>query len=258
MDNFSIIIVTKDASDKITRLLQSLENLSDDVVVCDTGSTDNTISLAKNHGAKVYSILWEGYGRSKNAAIRFAKYNWILSLDSDEKIDAELYHSLKNWSPQRDTIVYQLKWKNFLGKTWIKYSGWGVNWKNRLFNKKIVRWDDAVAHEDVIADVALKKMKLCGYLEHYTFIDEQDYLKKMINYANLTALKYNKRKKSNFLYIFLSPLYHFIKTYFFKSGFKDGRDGWIIAKTKAYYTYIKYKKLKELNKKNINNRGALH
>ena len=250
MNNFSIIIVTKDASDKIGRLLQSIENLTDDVVVCDTGSTDNTFSTATNYGARVYSIPWEGYGKTKNTAIQFAKYNWILSLDSDEKLDAELYHVLKNWIPQEDTIVFQLKWKNFLGNRWIKYSGWGANWKNRLFNKKIVRWDDAMIHEDVIAEVALKRVKLNGYLEHYTFIDKEDYRRKMINSANLTALKYYKEeKKSNFLRLGFSPLYNFIKTYFFKSGFMDGRDGWMIAKTKAHYTYIKYKKLKELNEK---------
>ena len=107
-----------------------------------------------------------------------------------------------------------------------------------------------MAHEDVIADVALKKMKLGGYLEHYTFIDKEDYRRKMINYANITALKYYKEeKKSNFLRLRFSPLYNFIKTYFLKSGFMDGGDGWMIAKTKAHYTYIKYKKLKELNEK---------
>ncbi len=248
MNNFSIIIVAKDACNKIGCVLQSLENLTDDIVVCDTGSTDNTVSIAKDYGARVYSILWEGYGKSKNTATRFAKYDWILSLDSDEKPDAELYSTLKKWQPQEDTIVYQLKLKNFLGNTWIKHSDWGANWKNRLFNKHIVKWDDAIAHEGLIADVPLKKMQLSGYLEHYSFIDEADHIKKMINYANLMALKYHQKEKaSNFLHIILSPLYNFIKTYFFKSGFRDGRNGWMIAKTKAYYTYLKYKKLKELN-----------
>ncbi len=248
MNGFSIIIVAKNDRNKIGRVLQSVENLSDDVVVCDTGSTDNTMTIAADYGARVYSLPWEGYGKSKNAAIQFSKYNWILSLDSDEKLDPQLYHTLKNWQPQEDNFVYQLKWKNFLGNTWIRHSDWGANWKNRLFNKHIVRWDDAIAHEDVIADVPLKKMKLSGYLEHYTFIDEADYLRKMIDFAGLTALKYHqKEKKSDFLYIILSPLYNFIKTYIFKSGFRDGRNGWIIAKTKAYYTYLKYKKLKKLN-----------
>ena len=248
MNAFSIIIIAKDAGSKIGRLLQSVKSLSDDVVVCDTGSADNTISIAKEFDARVYSIPWEGYGKSKNAAINFAKYNWILSLDCDEKIDTKLYTTLNNWRPLNDTIVYQIKRKNFLGDIWIAHSDWGADWQNRLFNKHVVWWDDSIAHEVTVADVPLKKIRLSGYLEHYTYIDEADYKKKMISYANLMALKYHQRKKkSNFLHISLSPLYNFIKTYFFKSGFMDGRNGWMIAKTKAYYTYIKYRKLKDLN-----------
>lgn len=249
---FSIIIIAKDAGYKINRLLKSIENLSDDIVVCDTGSTDDTISIATSFDARVFSIPWEGYGRSKNAAIHYAKYNWILSLDADEKPDAELYKSLKNWQPLADTTIYQVKRKNFLGKTWIAHSDWGADWQNRLFHKYIVRWDDAIAHEIAIADIPLKKLRLRGYLEHYSYTDEVDYKKKMIIYANLMALKYHQqKKKTNLLQIGLSPLYNFIKTYLFKSGFMDGRNGWMIAKTKAYYTFIKYKKLKELNNSKI-------
>lgn len=252
MTKFSIIIVAKDAGAKIGHLLQSVKNLSDDIVVCDTGSTDNTINIALASGAKVYSIPWKGYGRSKNIAIQFATYNWILSLDSDEKLDAQLYESLKTWQPKDDTAVYQVKWKNFLGNKWIRHSDWGNDWKTRLFNKHVVRWNNAIAHENVISNVALRKEKLKGFLEHYTFNDEEDYLNKMINSANLTALQYHqKEKKTNFLHIRISALYDFIKTYFLKSGFRDGQNGWLIAKTKAFYTYTKYKKLKELNSNKI-------
>jgi glycosyltransferase involved in cell wall biosynthesis len=248
MNVFSIIIIAKDAGDKINRLLQSVANLSGDIVVCDTGSSDNTISVAESYGARVYSIPWLGYGKSKNEAIQFAKYNWILSLDSDEKIDPVLYKTLENWLPKKDTIVYQVKRKNFLGNTWIVHSDWGGDWQNRLFNKNIVCWDDAIAHEVIIAAVPLEKIRLTGYLEHYTYTDKEEYKSKMIHYANLMALKYYQhKKKSNFLFMWLSPLYNFIKTYFFKLGFMDGKNGWMIAKTKAYYTFIKYRKLKELN-----------
>src|SRR5687767_4002403 len=69
MDKFSIVIVAKDAGDKISRLLQSIQGLSNDVIVCDTGSTDNTRQIAEDMGVSLYSIIWEGYGKSKNNAI---------------------------------------------------------------------------------------------------------------------------------------------------------------------------------------------
>ena len=248
MSSFSIVIVTKNAEHKIGRLLNSLEGLSDDVVVIDTGSTDATVSIVEGAGVKVHHLPWKGYGKSKNEAIGFAKYDWILSLDSDEKIDDELYSQLKKWKPTSDATVHQVLWKNFFGDQWIRHSDWGNSWKKRLFNKHVVKWDDAIAHEDLTSDRALQFVKFNGYLEHYTFIDSKEYASKMINSAMITAEKYHQMgKKVGLLKLIFAPAYSFVKTYFFKLGFLDGYKGWLIAKTTAYYTFIKYARLKELN-----------
>src|SRR6478735_1894848 len=108
---FSIVIVAKDAEKKIGRLLSSLKGLSDDVIVVDTGSSDTTPAIAEKAGAKLHRLPWKGYGKSKNEAIDFAKYDWILSLDSDEEIDQELYQQLKEWKPLNDTTIHQVLWK---------------------------------------------------------------------------------------------------------------------------------------------------
>src|SRR5689334_23312776 len=110
---FSIVIVAKDEEKKIGKLLGSIEGLTDDVILLDTGSADATPAMAEKAGAKVHHSTWKGYGKSKNEAIGFAKYDWILSLDSDEKIDPELYQQLKQWQPLNDTTVHQVLWKNF-------------------------------------------------------------------------------------------------------------------------------------------------
>lgn len=249
MSKFSIVIVAKDAADKIGRLLQSLQGLTDDVIVCDTGSSDDTIGISRHAGANVHSIPWEGYGKSKNRAIGFARYDWILSLDSDEKIDAQLYEQLKQWQPGDVHTVHQVLWKNFFGTQWIRYSDWGSSWKNRLFHKYTVHWDDAIAHEDVTCSQPLKFVKFNGYLDHYTFKDTREYASKMVHSAMITAQKYHsKGKKASLLKIVFSPWYSFFKTYFLKLGFLDGYKGWIIAVTTSYYTFIKYVRLRELNK----------
>lgn len=249
MEKFSIVIVVKNGADIIGRLLQSLQGLSDDVIVCDTGSSDDTVTIAKNMEASVFSIPWEGYGRSKNAAIGYAKYDWILSLDADEKIDPQLYTQLQQWTPATSQTVYQVLWKNFLAGQWIRHSDWGTQWKNRLFNKHIMRWDDAIAHEDVTSDKKLQFVKLEGYLEHYSFKDTREYATKMIHSAMITAEKYHQQgKRYALLKLLFSPVYSFIKSYILKLGFLDGYNGWLIARTSSYYTFIKYARLNELNR----------
>ena len=162
MGNFSIVIVVKNGAGIIGRLLQSVKGLSDDVIVCDTGSADDTIEVAKNTGASVFSIPWEGYGRSKNVAIGYARHDWILSLDADEKVDEKLYLELQRSDLTNDQVVYQVLWKNFFAGQWIRHSDWGSQWKKRLFNKHVVHWDNAIAHEDVTSDKPLHFVKLKG------------------------------------------------------------------------------------------------
>jgi glycosyltransferase involved in cell wall biosynthesis len=250
MEPFSVVIVVKNGADSIGRLLQSVQGLSADVIVCDTGSTDDTISIARKAGAVVYEIPWEGYGKSKNAAIAYAKHEWIFSLDADEKVDSTLYDQLKIWQPANDHTVYRVLWKNFFAGQWIRHSDWGSQWKNRLFNRHIVKWDDAIAHEDVMADEPLQFVKLSGFLEHFSFRNIKEYASKMIHSAMITAEKYHMQgKRSSTIKLLFSPLYNFLKTYIIKLGFLDGRKGWIIAVTNYYYTFIKYARLNELNSK---------
>jgi len=245
---FSIVIVAKDEEKKIDKLLSSLQGLTDDVILLDTGSTDATPLMAEKAGAKVHHGSWKGYGKSKNEAISFAKYDWILSLDSDEKIDPELYEQLKQWHPVNDTTVHQVLWKNYFGNQWIRHSDCGNSWKKRLFNKHVARWDDAIAHEDLTSDRPLQFVRFKGYLDHYTFSDNREYAFKMINSAMITAQKYHQKgKRVGWLKLMFAPWFSFVKTYILKLGFLDGYKGWIIAKTTAYYTFIKYARLRELN-----------
>lgn len=246
---FSIVIVAKDSADKIERLLQSIQGLSDDIIVCDSGSKDNTIDLAKKMGAKVHQILWKGYGISKNESTAFAKYDWVLSMDSDEKVDAILYRALQQWEPVNTSTVYQVRWKNYFGNQWIRYGNWKNDWKGRLFYKQVANWDDAIAHEEITANIPLSYIRLPGYVEHYSFKDTREYATKTIHSAMITAEKYHfKKKKASIFKILFAPMFAFFKTYILKAGFRDGRRGWLIAVTVSYYTFIKYVRLYELNK----------
>src|ERR1044071_4600463 len=117
MQKISVVIICKDEQDEIGRTLQSLKGLTDDIVVLDNGSTDNTKNIVLDQGARLVEESWEGFGKTKNKAIGFAKYDWILNLDADESIDEELKNSLLNLPLQNDEEVFEMKFKNFLGNT---------------------------------------------------------------------------------------------------------------------------------------------
>ena len=215
----------------------------------DNGSTDGTQDLVRQFKVHLHEGSWEGFGKTKTKANQLAKYDWILSLDADEAADEELRQSLLQWNPGNDVIVYDILFKNFLGEKYLKYGEWGGDHHIRFFNKKFVQWDEAPVHEQLIipANAVIKKLK--GYVLHQTMKDIHDYAAKMVKYAMLNGEKYYKQgKKASWFKLRLSPGFTFFNYYILKLGFLDGHAGYICARMTAYYTFLKYARLKELNK----------
>jgi glycosyltransferase involved in cell wall biosynthesis len=249
MQKISVVIICKDEEDEIGRTLQSLAGLTDDIVVLDNGSTDNTKNIVRDLGARLVEESWEGFGKTKNKATRFAKYDWILNLDADESIDEELKNSLVNLPLQSDDQVFEIKFKNFLGDTYLRFGDWGSDKHIRLFNRRKVNWNEAIVHEGLIFPAGVRIKKLKGFVLHYTVKNKAEFAGKMLRYGLLNAEKYAREgKRSSWLRIYLAPVFTFLKNYVFKLGFLDGRAGFICAKMSSYYTYIKYARLLELNK----------
>lgn len=247
MQTVSVVIICKNEADIIGRTLQSLQGLTDDVVVYDNGSTDNTIEIIKQFNGHLHQGSWDGFGKTKNKATALAKYDWILSLDADEAIDEELKQSLLSLQLNDAKTVYEIKYKNFLGEKYLKYGEWGNDKHIRLFNRKNVSWDNASVHERLIIPAEATVNKLSGYVLHRTMKDINDYALKMVNYAMLNAEKYHRRgKQASWLTIRLAPGFAFFKYYFLKLGFLDGHAGYTCARMTAYYTFLKYARLKEL------------
>ncbi|MFZ1314547.1 MAG: glycosyltransferase family 2 protein [Chitinophagaceae bacterium] len=249
MSPFSIVIICRNEAGAIARTLSSLQGLTDDIIVYDNGSTDGTQDLVRQFKVHLHEGSWEGFGKTKTKANQLAKYDWILSLDADEAADEELRQSLLQWNPGNDAIVYDILFKNFLGAKYLKYGEWGGDHHIRFFNKKFVQWDEAPVHEQLIipANAVIKKLK--GYVLHQTMKDIHDYAAKMVKYAMLNGEKYYKQgKKASWFKLRLSPGFTFFNYYILKLGFLDGHAGYICARMTAYYTFLKYARLKELNK----------
>lgn len=242
MTSVSVVIITKNEEKNIGKTLQALQGFSDDILVIDNGSKDNTCNIAAQSGAKVLTTEWLGYGATKNWGNSHSKYDWILSLDADEVPNKQLLLCIqKLFEKEINTnCVFSIKRNTiFCGKI-LHYGGTQKEYRIRLFNKGVVSWDNKSVHEDLIFAGNVQHQILDGYIAHYTFDSIEAYEKKLDHYAQLFAK--NKKKSINVLLKYLfSPLFHFIKNYIIKLGFLDGKAGLLYAKANYNYTKKKYK-----------------
>ncbi|HMK04311.1 MAG TPA: glycosyltransferase family 2 protein, partial [Ferruginibacter sp.] len=125
--NISVVIITKNEAHIIGNTLQSLSNVTNDIVVVDSGSTDETVQVCKQFNASVIATGWGGYGINKNKGIEAAQHDWILSLDADEALDSELQQSIKALSLQNENEVFNFRYKNFFCNKWIRFGEWGFD-----------------------------------------------------------------------------------------------------------------------------------
>lgn len=242
----SVLIRTKNEEKNIERAIKSVQGLAEEIIVVDSGSTDKTVEIAKNLGAKVFFKEWEGYANQLNYGISLCSHEWILVLDADEELSEELRESIRRELKNPKYEVYQLCRRTYYLGRFLKH-GWYPEWRIRLFKKGKVLFE-GILHEKAIFEG--KKGKLRGDLYHYSFKSLEDHYQKTIKYAKIMAQDMKSRgKKFNLLNLIFNPIWHFIKVYFFKLGFLDGIRGFFIAMSGAFYVFLKYKFLYELELK---------
>ncbi|MBX2933045.1 MAG: glycosyltransferase family 2 protein [Ferruginibacter sp.] len=247
--DISTIIICKNGSAHLKETLASVQGIGNEIILYDSGSTDDSVKIASSYGANVIYSKWEGYGRNRYKAAMIAKNDWILMIDTDEVINETLKNAILNIDLRNDDIVYKMRYRNFYGKTQIRFGEWGNDSHIRMANRKNVNTDQEIVHEKLFLNPGLKIVTLNGYINHYTVNNCIDYAHKMMEYAWLSADKYHQQdKQASIVKIYFSPLFAFLQNYFFKLGFLDGRKGFICATMTAWYTFLKYTKLKELNK----------
>ncbi len=246
MNNISVIIIAKNEAENIVSCIKSAMQISDDIIVADSGSDDNTVALVIDAGAKLVAVEWKGYGQTRNEAAEIAANDWILALDADERITPELSIVIKDLSFQNTKSLLGFKRVNFLASKKIRFGEWGRDKVYRLYNKQEARWNKLLVHETITGKDLSKKL-IDGELLHYTMKDLSEYYSKTILYAQLSAEKYAAQgKKSSFIKRFISPIFSFVQNYIFRLGFLDGREGFLIAYTTSRYVFLKYQFLKQL------------
>ena len=244
----SVVVICKNEYAQISNCIKTALLFTDDVIVYDSGSTDGTQQLVKNSGARLIEGEWLGFGLTKRKATALAKYDWILNLDADELPDAELQQNLHTITFSDPAVVYRLRFKNFLGEQQLRFGEWGNDKHIRIFNRQKADWNDAPVHESLVLASGTQIKDLPGSVLHYTVKNVADYAAKTVRYGLLNAEKYQQagKQSSNFK-IYLAPVFAFVKYYIFFLGFLDGLAGLTCARMTAYYTFIKYARLKELN-----------
>jgi (heptosyl)LPS beta-1,4-glucosyltransferase len=224
-------IITKNEESNIKDCILSLQNVCDEIIVLDSGSKDKTKSIVESSEATVIIEPWKGFEHAKNRLNQLANFPYVLNLDADERLSPELEKSILNIKKELKGSYSMNRLNNYCG-TWIKYCGWYPDKKIRLFPKE-TEWKGGSLHE--YPDVSQWPIAhLHGDILHYTYPTYKDHYNKLEEYASLAAN--NLKGKNRLLLCFkywLSPIFKFLKMYFIKMGFLDGKNGYILCKTSA-------------------------
>lgn len=241
MTTLSIIIAAKNEARNITECVRSA-SFADEVIVLDSGSTDGTPQIAQTAGAQVVATDWPGYGLQQVRGIGLAKSDWVLSLDADERISPALQNEIRQAIQNPIADGYRLpRLSSFCG-TFIHHAGWRPDYTLRLVKRNKAGFTDHFLHAHMT--VAGSKADLRESLIHYSYRDLDDVLEKLNRYASGNAKDLNNRGVKGSLGKALSHgIWAFIRTYFFRAGFLDGRHGLMLAIYNAESTYYKYLKL---------------
>jgi len=242
MPAISAVIITYNEEKYISRCLESLQEVADEIVVVDSGSTDNTRQICEQHGCRVIQHAFEGYVEQKNWAMQQARYDWVLSLDGDEMLSEELKRSVLTVkeNPAKDGY-YMNRLNNYYGR-WIRHSGEYPNRKLRLVNRHLARWEGLNPHDNLTMQKGTSTGLLEGDLLHYVHDTRAEHRAKAEYFGRIGGeALYKKRGRSSWPRILLSPAWRFVYNYFFRLGFLDGPEGLFLCYTNARQSYLKHR-----------------
>ncbi|HOD65633.1 MAG TPA: glycosyltransferase family 2 protein [candidate division Zixibacteria bacterium] len=243
----TVVVITKDEEANIERCLESVA-WADELIVVDSQSTDRTAELARRRGAVVCDVEWRGFGPAKRRGVALATQEWVLSLDADEVVGTELAHQIRQVAAgggEHDGY-YVGRRTNFLGR-WISHCGWYPDPVLRLFRREKGNVNEAVVHEQVEVDGSVGR--LSGELLHFSYPTLEHYLAKSAVYTTLGAREaFRRGRRARWYDLVIRPPISFFSHYIVRQGFRDGMEGWIISVMSAVAVFVKYAKLRHLQR----------
>lgn len=239
----SVIIITKNEAANIKACLESVA-FADEFIVVDSGSTDGTVELAREFGARVeLTADWPGFGPQKNRALDLATGDWVLSIDADERVTPELASEIQAILAAPDNTCYNIaRLSDFCGRQ-IRHSGWWPDYVLRLFKRGSARFTDAAVHERVVPQSGAPG-HLKQYFLHYPYANLEALISKVNRYSSdAAAMMYARGKRTSVFGVIGHSVWTFIRIYLIRRGFLDGRHGLVLAVVAASGSFFRYAKL---------------
>ncbi|MCU7852267.1 MAG: glycosyltransferase family 2 protein [Candidatus Thiodiazotropha sp. (ex Monitilora ramsayi)] len=249
MARLSVCIITQNEASRIRDCLSSVA-WADEIIVLDSGSEDDTLSICREYTSHVFEDRdWQGFGVQKNRVLSHASGEWVLSLDADERIPPDLRVEIEAVITDAESAdVYEIpRLSSYCGRE-IQHSGWRPDYVARLFRRSSAAFSDDVVHERLVFES--KPGQLHHSILHRSFDSLEQVLDKVNRYSSASAEKlFSQQKKSSLPTAVFRGLWAFFRTYVLKAGFLDGREGFLLAVSNAEGVYYKYLKLLYLDEK---------
>lgn len=241
----SVTILTKNSQKYLREVLDALVEF-EEVVIYDNGSTDATLEIIKEYSnITLYQGLFLGFGATHNYVSSLARYDWILSIDSDEVVSPALLAEIKQLKLAENTVYSLSRHNEFNGK-FIWFCGWYPDRVVRLYHRQFTKFSADLVHEAIEIE-NMQKIALNAPLRHYSYSCVADFITKMQAYSDLFAQQNAHKKSSSPLKALLHAKFAFLRNYFLKGGILGGYEGFLISFYNAHTTFYKYLKLYEAN-----------
>lgn len=241
------VVITLNEEGNIQKCLESL-GFCAELLVVDSGSSDETVNIARSLGAKVVHQDWLGFGKQKQLSVTRAAHDWVLCLDADEWISDELADSIKKlFENTPEDRIYQFARRDYFLGRWLGHGGY-PEYSPRLFHRNHARWSEDMVHETVITQ---EPAGTCtGDLMHYTASSLGHSVSKRTRYGDMQVLDMFERGiRPSLAKLIFSPIARFIKLYVLRQGFRDGVPGFVLASISSFFCFYKYAMLYELDAK---------
>ena len=242
----SLVVITLNEEAFLARCLASAASIVSEIVVVDSGSTDRTVAIAKEAGARVIHRPFKNFRDQKQFAISQATHDIVLNLDADEWLSPALQAEMKQVIEGDIGSAYALnRLSTYAGKP-IRHGAWFPDWIIRLFDRRVCQHGDAETHESLVVPKGVSVVRLKGHVLHEAYQGLTPFLAKQAKYArHIAEERHRKGKRSHPLNLLIKPAFRFFRDYILKQGFRDGYAGYLIARVTAQYVFWREAYLRE-------------
>lgn len=243
MPKLTVTIIARNEAAHIAAALTSVA-WADERIVVDSGSTDDTVAIARPLATRVEVREWPGYGAQKNAAAALASHDWVLSLDADERVSPALAAEIQRVLTAPTAAAYRMPRVTWYLGQWVRSTDWYPDSALRLYNRSLASWGDELVHESLRVRGAIGT--LTGELEHRPYDDVADHVARINHYTTLAAAQMHRQgRRARAWQLVGHPAAAFLRNYLVRGGFRQGRAGLVVSLLNATYVLLKFAKLYE-------------